>query len=616
MKKRVTMLLLAVFIAMCATVNAQLLSTGNNQILKDGNPITLRGVNFGNWLVQEGFMMNLSDENRKMNLSPSTIRRKIKTLLGEDEAKTVAYENSWRDSYITETDFQRAKALGYNVVRVPFHYEMIWNWNTWNTKEEGFKWLDNAATWAKNNGIYLMLCMHCAPGCQNPNFHSDNGDYDNGPVNFWNNSTHVDVAARVWHSIAARYASNPWIAGYDLINEPAYWDNTSLIQAAYETITKQIRNTGDNHIIFAEGNHWGGDLSVLTRKWDNNLVFEGHYYGGQDEFDPNFDLAARKKYANDKKVPFINGEFGENTENWVRKSRIDYETQNVGWLFWSWKRQSTNRAIYSFNSSSWDKIVNYIMWNGAKPSVSETERILEALCNDVRLSSCTYVSSLQNALRPGWPTGSVIWLKNGQGYVNSQNGSWPMSCNSVEARAWEKFTVVDAGDWKIALLGNNGKYVNCQNGASPMTCTSENIYGWESFEWVDVNGQVALKGFNGKFVCSEGGSTNGMMCNRETVSGWESFNYAISTKSMHLAPEESSASEFKIYPNPLVGGVLHTQGINVNATLNVYNTAGILVKTVTVSDIQSIDLSSLSSGMYTLIFQDSDNSQMAKLLVK
>lgn len=623
-RKTIIQLAIAIFTlnGLVTSLNGQWLSVTNNKIVKDGNPITLRGINFGNWLVLEGYMMNL-DVNGKR--SPSAIRAAMKNLLGGDESKTVTWENNWRNSYITEADFQRAKALGYNVIRVPFHYNMFWTGST--TKNDGFTWLDKAATWAQNNGIYVIFCMHCAPGCQNPDYHSDNTSSDDhsGAVNFWSNWNNVTTAGKIWKLIATRYIGNPWVAGYDLLNEPKLDNNKSNLKQSYKDMTTQIRTIDGNHLIFAEGNYWGSDFWDMQERWDSKLVFEGHYYGGQGEGDPNPDLSTRKSLANNIGVAYVNGEFGENTADWVKAARIDYETQNVGWLFWAWKRQTTDRAIYSFNSTSgWDQITNYIKYGGSKPSVANVEIWLSAIYNNVKIGSCSYVSSIQDKLRPGWPTGSVIWLQNGSKYVSSNNGTSAMTCDRTSIGGWEKFTIVDAGDWKIALLGNNGKYINSQNGTSAMTCTSSAIAGWEAFEWVDVNGQVALKGFNGKFVCSEGGSTSGMNCNREIVSGWESFTYATTSKSALVSTSinENSVSENIIYPNPLTDGNLNiklkTIHPNVPAVLNIFDMSGRLILTRPISNnlevISTSDI--LRSGIYNVQVINGNDSFSSKLSVK
>ncbi len=606
---------------MFTSVNAQWLTTGNNKILKDGNPITLRGINFGNWLVWEGYMMNLKENG---HASPSAIRSSIKSLLGNDESKTLTFETNWRNSYITEADFQKAKALGYNVIRIPFHYNMFWN--GWSTKNDGFTWLDKAATWAQNNGIHVIFCMHCAPGCQNPGYHSDNYSSDDrsGIVNFWNDWNNVTIAGKVWRLIAAKYTNNPWIAGYDLLNEPVLNDNAKkyLLKQSYIAMTEQIRAVDGNHLIFAEGNYSGADFwDMRGQKWDKNLVFESHYYGDQNESDPNPDLSTRISLANEVGVPLFTGEFGENNASWVKNARVKYETQNVGWAFWAWKRQATDRSIYSFNSpAGWDQITNYIN-DGvvARPSVANVESCLRDLCNNVRIQSCTFVSSLQNTLRPGWPTGSVIWLQNSGKYVNSQDGGPAMTCTSGAASTWEKFTIVDAGDWKIALLGNNGKYVNSWNGNKAISCTSGAIGGWEAFEWVDVYGNVALKGFNGKFISSEGGSYSGMNCNRETVSGWESFAYAPSTKSLLIAPEvkiETDKSVFTIYPNPVTDGIVNLLGIQNNSILQIFNISGQQVMCETVnSETKNVNVSSLASGVYTVVIKGDGLSRTTKLVI-
>jgi endoglucanase len=200
-----------------------------------------------------------------------------------------------------------------------------------------------------------------------------------------------------------------------------------------------------------------------------------------------------------------------------------------------------------------------------------------------------------------------------------------MTCNSAALGTWEKFTVINAGDWKIALQGNNGKYVNNQNGNSAMTCNSSAIGGWEAFEWIDVNGQVALKGFNGKFVCSEGGATSGMYCNRETVSGWESFSWATTTKSAAIALDVeniNSDSEVSVYPNPLTNGTLNlklSRIENNEASLVVITDMSgrvVLTKTFSTTDIQINTQGQIRSGLYNVRVVNGTQVYNSKLVVR
>lgn len=406
----------AIIFLVISTTNSfgQWLSTSGNKITKDGNPVTLRGVNFGSWLVWEGYMMNI-DVNGKR--SHTEIRNNVKFLLGWDEAKAVNFENNWRNNFITEADFQQAKAKGYNTIRIPFQYKEFWNGS--GVKDDGFVWLDKAVKWATNQQIHVIFCLHAAPGFQNPDYHCDNSSWDDhsGPVNFWSNWDNVNIAGDIWRHIAYRYKDNTnlgngnvaWIAGYELLNEPVLASNKSLLMESYKQMTAKIRQHDRNHIVFVEGNYWGGDYWDMLEKFDSKLVWAPHYYGGQGEANPNPNLSTIKSQADNLDIPLVFTEFGENTESWVEAATVDYETSNISWVFWSWKRHSTNRSLFSWNTTSgWDQITNYIKYGGTRPSVSQVETWLNEIYQKIKVGNSEYQSSLGNALRPGWPADSTI----------------------------------------------------------------------------------------------------------------------------------------------------------------------------------------------------------------
>jgi len=122
------------------------------------------------------------------------------------------------------------------------------------------------------------------------------------------------------------------------------------------------------------------------------------------------------------------------------------------------------------------------------------------------------------------PIGQVISLKgfNNQ-FVSGENGTAPMWCNRVTAGDWEKFTVIDAGNGKIALR-SMGKYLSSENGTAAITCSRTTIGDWEKFDWVvNPDGKISLRGNNSKYISSENG-TIAMTCDRTSVSGWEAFS--------------------------------------------------------------------------------------------
>lgn len=112
---------------MCLITSAsftQRLTVKKGKTVKDGNPITLRGVNFGNWRLWESCIMDLDEDGIK---SHSQIRNGIKALLGNNTIKINKFESASRNRYITNSDFKEIKNKGFNVIKMPFDYRLFWN---------------------------------------------------------------------------------------------------------------------------------------------------------------------------------------------------------------------------------------------------------------------------------------------------------------------------------------------------------------------------------------------------------------------------------------------------------------------------------------------------------
>jgi hypothetical protein len=90
-------------------------------------------------------------------------------------------------------------------------------------------------------------------------------------------------------------------------------------------------------------------------------------------------------------------------------------------------------------------------------------------------------------------------------YVSGEYALRPMSCNHAQAGTWETFSVIDAGNGKVALQ-SMGKFVSSENGAAPMTCNRTVVGDWEKFDYIiNADGSVTLKGNNGLYVSQEDG---------------------------------------------------------------------------------------------------------------
>ena len=115
--------------------------------------------------------------------------------------------------------------------------------------------------------------MHTAPGGQNGDWHADN---TTSYAAFWDYKDHQDRTVWLWEHIAARYRGNPWVAGYNPLNEPCDPQHVRL-PAFYARIEKAIRAVDPDHILWLDGNtfamEWKGFDQVLP-----NSVYAMHDY--------------------------------------------------------------------------------------------------------------------------------------------------------------------------------------------------------------------------------------------------------------------------------------------------------------------------------------------------
>ena len=115
--------------------------------------------------------------------------------------------------------------------------------------------------------------MHTVPGAQNCDRHSDN---ITSYAAFWDFKDHQDRTVWLWEQIAARFKENPWVAGYNPLNEPCDPEHVRL-PAFYHRIEQAIRKVDPDHILWLDGNtfamEWKGFDEVLP-----NAVYALHDY--------------------------------------------------------------------------------------------------------------------------------------------------------------------------------------------------------------------------------------------------------------------------------------------------------------------------------------------------
>lgn len=208
-----------------------------------------------------------------------------KLIKGNEEVwlKGVSFGNEvWTDNPVPTThhdeqDFERVAAMGMNVIRFYLNYKTLEDDAApYKYKQAGWDWLDQNIRWAKKHGIYLILNIHVPPG----GFQS-NG---NGGA-LWENPENQKRLKALWHHIAKRYADEPIIAGYDLLNEPVVTESISQWQNLAQQLADTIRQVDKNHLLIVER------LNAINRNWSNvnadqnlflindaNTMYTFHFY--------------------------------------------------------------------------------------------------------------------------------------------------------------------------------------------------------------------------------------------------------------------------------------------------------------------------------------------------
>jgi hypothetical protein len=396
----------AIAIALCATLAsgqtwAGLSVSGRNIVDSDGNNFVPHGFGLGEWTNTEAYMLEWPDGNGKYlwYYGDTRIHSTLDTLMGEEAAGR--YWQTWQANVVTEADVARWQSWGVNTVRFSINYHWL-SPSDGVYLDSGWQWIDQMIGWCKAHHIYVILCMHAAPGGQNPELMSDTVD---GQPHLWTQpSIYQPWTIHLWQAIAQRYANEPAVGGYDLLDEPLLSENNPLkggaeVRDFYVRTTQAIRSVDAHHIIFACGTSWCGSaagVQALLPTWDNNMVLVFHKY-----WDPNTQkdiqgfLTIRKHYN----VPLWNGETGENTNKWAKGMADLMAVNNIGWSWWTYKKvNQTTEACSIPQPAGYDKILRYVEGKGPQPSQEDADRIMLQLANNAATEHCRWNHGLIEAL--------------------------------------------------------------------------------------------------------------------------------------------------------------------------------------------------------------------------
>lgn len=240
-------------------------------LVADGQAVQLRGIGLGNWMLVEHFMLGLPQVDYVM-------RQTFEEVLGPEKA--AAFWQAYMDNYITETDLARIKALGFNHVRLPFsyrHFESDAQPGQW--REEGFQRLDRLIGWCRRQGLWVLLDLHSAPGCQAADWNAESA---HGEIQLWDNAQDQERVAALWQEIARRYRREPTVMAYEVLNEPDTGSarQVASLNAFHLRCIHAIRQVDRRHIIVVDGDKHATDLRVLEAGTfaDPQVMAAFHFY--------------------------------------------------------------------------------------------------------------------------------------------------------------------------------------------------------------------------------------------------------------------------------------------------------------------------------------------------
>ena len=385
---KICAILLSFLLTACIGNNQGHLRVEGQEIVNDNGNFIIRSIGTGNWMIQEGYMMQSTDAGIGTH---TEFRTKLEEIMGAE--KTAEYYQDWLNNHMTKADLDSLKAWGFNAIRPALHYK----WFTLPIEDEpvkgtqtridtGFDKMDELMEWAEANEMYVMFDMHGAPGGQGKN--KNISDYDEDLPGLFESEENKDKLVALWVKLAHRYKDNPWFGGYDLINEPNWklgdtgnkngcgTENNDELWDLHLRLTKAIREVDQKNIIYISGNCWGNNYSSFEahplNSYDDNTVITFHkYWNTNDQESIQWALDMRKEYNR----PLWMSESGENSNQWFADAIHLFESNNIGWSWWPVKKSRTNNVLKVTTPQSYSNLIT--SWEEETPL--NAEKTFEAI---------------------------------------------------------------------------------------------------------------------------------------------------------------------------------------------------------------------------------------------
>ena len=213
---------------------------------------------------------------------------------------------------------------------------------------------------------------------------------------------HRELTVALWQAIAQRYAGNPTILGYDVLNEPIapYHDVATLnprLEPFYRKVTEAIRAVDPGRIVILAAGQWSSSFDMFGPPFADNLAYTYHSFWASTKRDS---IQRHLNFSNRYDVPLFLGETGELTDEWNERFRKLHEAHGIGWAFWTYKNLDTPSTIVSIpRPDGWNELVAFADGRTKiKPADDLIQRATAQYLDNMRLPNATirwsYLESL------------------------------------------------------------------------------------------------------------------------------------------------------------------------------------------------------------------------------
>jgi endoglucanase len=348
---------------------------GADIINAEGQVVVLRGFGLGGWMNMENFITGYPANEEGQ-------RQVLRKALGEQ--KYEFFFDRFLEYFFGPGDTQFISSLGLNLVRLPINYRHFESdEEPFVINEEGFKHLDRVVELCAQQHIYTILDLHALPGYQNQDWHSDNPTHK---ALFWQHKHFQDRVVHLWEVIADHYKGNPWVAGYNPVNEPGDVSEEK-IGPFYRRVHEAIRAVDPDHILFLEGNRYSLDFHMFGEPLPNVVytthdyalpgfidggpypgISRGHYIDKQALEDT---FLERTAYMRQHGIPMWVGEFGpvyrgepaaDAMRYQVLRDQLEiYGRYQASWAIWTYKDIGLQGVVYTAPDSPWLQLLQPVL---------------------------------------------------------------------------------------------------------------------------------------------------------------------------------------------------------------------------------------------------------------